>query len=206
MKQKHFIDSHKGVTGVVILLLILLYRQQENPTAWVYLALHGMYGVLWVSKSRIFPDQTWEQPTNLGMGLFVWCVLTLYWVAPWLIVTRGVHVPGWYLTLCIALYIGGIFLHFTADMQKYVALRLNPGHLIQDGLFTHIRNPNYLGELSIYLSFSLLARHWLPLVILLGMVAGVWLPRMLTKDRSLSRYPDFAAYYARSKLLIPFIF
>lgn len=206
MKKKHFIDSHKGVTGLVILLLIVLYRQQENPTAWIYLALHGMYGVLWVSKSRVFPDRAWEEPIGLGMGVLSWGVLTLYWVAPWLIITRGTQAPGWYLMLCIALYIGGAFLHFTADMQKYVALRLKPGHLIQDGLFAHIRNPNYLGELFIYLSFSLLAMHWLPFVILLAMVGGVWLPLMLKKDRSLARYPEFAAYQAHSKLLIPWLF
>lgn len=206
LKQKHFIDSHKGVTGLVILLLIVLYRQQENPTACVYLALHGTYGVLWVLKSRIFPDRAWEQPIPLWMGLLNWGGLTLYWVAPWLIITRGTQAPGWYLMLCIILYAVGIFLHFTADMQKHVALRLKSGHLIQDGLFTRIRNPNYLGELFIYLSFSLLAMHWLPLVILLALVGGVWLPLMLKKDRSLSRYPEFAAYRARTKLFIPFLF
>ncbi|RMG87786.1 MAG: steroid 5-alpha reductase, partial [Chloroflexi bacterium] len=50
MKQKHFIDSHKGVTPIVILLLIAIFNQWENPTAWVYWGLHGSYGVLWVLK------------------------------------------------------------------------------------------------------------------------------------------------------------
>ena len=40
-------------------------------------------------------------------------------------------------------------------MQKYVSLKLNPGHLITDGMFSKIRNTNYLGELFIYLGRDL---------------------------------------------------
>jgi protein-S-isoprenylcysteine O-methyltransferase Ste14 len=62
-----------------------------------------------------------------------------------------------------------------------------------------------LGELLIYLSFALLAMHWLPLVILAAFVAVVWVPNMRRKDHSLARYPDYAAYRARSKWLIPWV-
>ncbi|MCU0504039.1 MAG: hypothetical protein MUC51_20165 [Anaerolineae bacterium] len=36
--------------------MIAVYDQWDNPTAWVYLALHGVYRLLWVLKSRIFPN------------------------------------------------------------------------------------------------------------------------------------------------------
>ena len=39
MRQKHFIDSHKAVTGLFVLLLMASYDQWHNPTAWIYLAL-----------------------------------------------------------------------------------------------------------------------------------------------------------------------
>ena len=55
MRQKHFIDSNKAATAFLVLFLIAIYRQWQNPTAWVYLALHGTYGFLWVLKSKIFP-------------------------------------------------------------------------------------------------------------------------------------------------------
>ena len=61
MKQKHFIDIHKGATAPVVFFLILYFHQWENTTAWVYLALHGSYGFMWVLKSKIFPDKTWEE-------------------------------------------------------------------------------------------------------------------------------------------------
>jgi len=60
MKQKHFINSHKGATAPAVFLLIWYFGQWENTTALIYLALHGSYGIMWVLKSAIFPDKTWE--------------------------------------------------------------------------------------------------------------------------------------------------
>jgi len=206
MKQKYFIDSQKAVTAFFVLGLIAFYNQWQNPTAWVYLALHGSYGFLWVIKSRLFPDKSWDQKTSLAYGLATWGGLCLYWVAPWLLMSRHIQAPGWYLALCVSLYAFGIFTHFSADMQKYVSLQLKPQSLITDKFFARLRNPNYFGELLIYAGFGLLAMSWLPIGILLVWVLFVWLPRMRQKDKSLSRYAEFADYKARSKLFVPFIY
>ncbi len=202
MKQKHFIDTHKGATPLAVLALMAWYGQWDSPTAWVYLALHGTYGLLWVLKSRIFPDRSWEKATGLPYGLVIWAGLTLYWIAPWLITSRGVQAPAWQLGGCVALWGAGVFLHFGADLHKHVALALRPG-LLTTGLWARCRNPNYLGELCIYLAFALLARHWLPLAALAVFVGAVWVPNMLRKDRSLARYDEFAEYKRRSGLLFP---
>ena len=84
---------------------------------------------------------------------------------------------------------------------------LKPG-LFFDGLWARSRNPNYFGELLIYLSFVLMPfvdvqgrigwERWLPIVALLAFVSLVWVPNMKRKNRSLSRYPEFADYKARS--------
>ena len=60
MKQKHFIDTQKGATAPTVLLLIWYFSQWGSTTAWIYLAIHGSYGIMWVLKSAIFPDKTWE--------------------------------------------------------------------------------------------------------------------------------------------------
>ena len=205
MKQKYFIDTNKAVTGLIVFVMIALYNQWGNTTAWVYLAVHATYGFLWVLKSHIFPDKQWEQRTSLAYGLVIWLGLSLYWVAPWIITSQGVQDAPWYLAICISIYTLGVFLHFTSDMQKYTSLKLNPGHLITSGLMARTRNINYFGELLIYGSFVLLARHWLPAAILMAWVLFIWVPNMLKKDRSLSRYPDFKAYKERTKLFIPFL-
>lgn len=203
MTQKTFIDSHKGVTGLFVLLLIAIFGQWHNPTAWVYLGLHGTYGILWVLKSRHFGDRSWERPCGWAYGLLIWAGLTLYWIAPWLITSRATMDPAWFLGLCVAVYGFGVFFHFASDMQKHASLQWRPGVLLTEGLWARCRNPNYFGELLIYLSFALLSLHWLPFVVLAAFVLGYWVPNMIRKDRSLARYPAFEAYKRRSKLFIP---
>ena len=206
MKLKFFIDTNKASTFLIIIALIAIYDQWSNTTAWVYLAMHGTYGFLWLVKSRVFPDKRWEQTTSLWFGLLSWVGLSLYWIAPWIIVSRGVEVPNWFLTVCISMYALGVFLHFSSDMQKYVSLKLRPNQLIADGLWGKVRNPNYLGELLIYSGFALLSIHWMPIGILMLWVLVIWMPYMRRKDRSLSRYPGFEEYKSRTKLIIPYIF
>jgi protein-S-isoprenylcysteine O-methyltransferase Ste14 len=206
VKQKHFIDIHKGFTGLFVLFLIAYYQRWNSTTAWIYLALHGTYGMLWVLKSRIFPDRQWEQNTGIGYGLIIWGSLSLYWAAPWLLMARGIEAPAWYLALCVSIFSFGVFFHFAADMQKTTALTMQPHTLITDRLFARSRNMNYFGELLIYTGFGLLAMHWLPILILLAWVLFLWLPNMRKKDRSLSRYENFESYREQSKLFIPYIY
>ena len=205
MKQKYFIDSHKGATFFIILALMAWYQRWGNPAAWIYLALHGAYGFLWVLKSRIFPDKQWEQPASLGYGLYIWAGMTLYWVAPWILMRNNTQAPAWLLGVSVFLYAFGVFIHFASDMQKYTHLRLNPGHLITDGFFALSYNINYFGELLIYLSFAILPMHWLPPLILLAIIIFGWMPYMRRKERSLARYPEFESYRRRVKRFIPFV-
>lgn len=207
LKQKHFIDIHKGVTFLAILAMMAYFNQWQNNTAWIYLALHGTYGILWVLKSRIFPDKNWERETTLWWGIFVaWAGLTLYWLPAFLLTWRAAQAPGWLLALAVSMNIFGVFLHFSTDMQKYTHLQLQPGTLISDGLLARVRNLNYFGELLIYASFALLAMTWIACLPLLVFVLAYWIPSMLRKDRSLARYPGFEAYKQESKLFIPFLF
>lgn len=205
MKQKYFIDSHKAVTLLFILALMAWFRRWDSPTAWLYLALHGSYGLLWTLKSQVFPDQQWEQKCSLAYGLYIWGGLSLYWLAPLIIVAQNVQAPAWLMGVSVSLYSFGIFFHYAADMQKHIELKYNPDQLITDGLMAHTRNLNYFGELLIYLGFSLLALHWIPLAVIALYLAVIWLPNMRKKDKSLSRYPQFAEYKKKSKLFLPFV-
>ena len=205
MKQKHFIDIHKGATAPMVFILIWYFHQWENTTAWIYLALHGSYGIMWVLKSMIFPDKTWEAKCSIWYGLYIWGGLTLYWISPFIIMSTPVYNSPMYLGLMVAIFAMGIFFHYAADMQKHAYLKLKPGELITDGLMSRCRNTNYFGELLIYLSFALLSRHWIPIVVLVSFMIIIWIPNMRRKDKSLSRYPEYAEYKKRSSLMIPFI-
>ena len=205
MKQKHFIDIHKGATAPVVLGLIIYFNQWENTTAWVYLALHGSYGIMWVLKSKIFPDTTWEAACSIWYGLYIWGGLTLYWISPWIIMSAGLQNTPIYIGICIAVFAMGVFFHYAADMQKHAHMKLQPGNLITDGMMYRCRNTNYFGELLIYLSFALLSKHWIPIAILVAFMMIIWFPNMRRKDKSLSRYPEYEEYKKRTSLLLPFI-
>ena len=208
MKQKYFIDIHKGVTFLYILALIFIFNNDSNvnnTNIYIYLALHGTYGILWILKSYFFPDRQWELKCSLWYGLLIWLCLSLYWIAPYIIISENIQSPNWYIAMCISIYILGIFFHFTSDMQKYIQLKYNPGYLITDGMFSRIRNINYLGELLIYLGFSLLAMHWIPIAALFSFIVIIWIPNMIKKDKSLSRYEQFNDYKNKSNSFFPFI-
>ena len=212
LKEKHFIDIHKGITGIFMLLLMYIYGTWDSVTSWVYLAIHGTYGILWIAKSILFPDATWERETPIWYGLYIWFALTLYWASGWIInsgyFNDGIpqNAPMWIIGLSISMFGIGVFLHFSSDMYKHTMLSQRPEKLIDSGIMSSCRNINYFGELIIYLSFAILSMHWLPFIVLALMIGIVWAPNMIKKDRSLSRYPDFDKYKKKSKLFIPYVY
>jgi hypothetical protein len=60
---------------------------------------------------------------------------------------------------------------------------------------------NYLGEIFVYVSYAIMAMHWIPFVVLGAWVFGFFVRNMLGKDKSLSRHPGFADYKRRTGLL-----
>ncbi|HEY9605405.1 MAG TPA: DUF1295 domain-containing protein [Allocoleopsis sp.] len=201
MKANHVINLHKGLTFLVVLGLMFAY-QNFTLGPWVYLSLHGTYGFLWLLKDRLYPDKKWQQELTPLQGIFAFMLANLYWVAPFILISSGTVPSLPLVAAAISLNILGIFLHYVSDAQKYYTLKYHQG-LITEGLFARCRNTNYLGEFLTYGSLAMLAQHWLPFLILFGFVAGIFVPNMLKKDQSLSRYPEFADYKERSGLLLP---
>ncbi|MEY3866706.1 MAG: hypothetical protein RLZZ338_597 [Cyanobacteriota bacterium] len=204
MKVKQVVNLHKGSTFFVVLGLMFAY-QNFTLGPWVYLALHGTYGFLWLLKDRLYPDKQWEEEISLGMGVFGFMVVNLYWIAPFLLISSGVVPPLPLVAVAIGLNIFGVFLHYVSDAQKYYTLKYHSG-LITEGLFARCRNTNYLGEILIYSAFALLTEHWLPWLILAGFIGLLFFPNMQKKEKSLSRYPEFAEYKSQSGLLFPRLF
>lgn len=198
------INFQKGGTALFVLLLMALY-DNYSPAAWVYLALHGTYGLCWLLKHLAFPDKAWDVPVTLGGALMSFAlVLGPYWVAPFLLVSRLTSFePSWpWLALCIALHTLGVAIMMAADAQKFYTLKHRPG-LITEGMFKHVRHPNYLGEMMIYASYALLVGHWLPWLVLAWVWLALFVVNIHFKEISLSRYPEWPAYKARTGLLLP---
>ena len=202
LKAAWVINLQKGGT-LPFVLALMWHFDCWTPTAWTYAALHGSYGLCWLLKDRVFPDPNWEKKITFAGALNMWAaVLGLYWVAPVLIVTRRIEAPVWLLFLATLIYALGAVVMMASDAQKFFTLKAKKG-LITTGFFARVRHPNYLGEMMIYGSFALLAMHWFPWAVLAWVWLGVFVPNMLRKEVSMSRYPEWQAYKARSGMLLP---
>jgi len=204
MKLKYAINLHKGSTAFFVVGL-MFYYQNFSMGPWVYLALHGSYGFLWLLKDRMFPDKQWDQIVSVPYGIFVFLVLGLYWIAPWLLISQRIEPSAAIIATAVSLNMFGVMLHYGSDAQKYFTLKYKPG-LITEGFFAHCRNMNYLGELMIYCGFALLTTSWIGFIGITVFFIGAFLPNMIKKDKSLSRYAEFANYKKQSGIFFPRIF
>ncbi len=214
-KLSWIINFQKFGTFVFLGLLMWFYLGKTpaagSSAAWIFLAMHGTYGFVWLLKDLAFPDPGWQQRATVlgGVNAFL-MVLGPYWVFGWLIIsgTADVHYPlpdnAWF-ALCISLCMMGCALMIAADAQKFFTLRLQR-NLITDGVHRYVRHPNYLGEMMIYFALALMVWHWVPFLILAYVWLGIFYPNILCKEESMSRYPDWADYTKRSWLLIPGVF
>ena len=205
-KMRQSINAHKAAT-IVYLLSLMKYFDNFTIGPLVYLSLHGSYVISWFYKEVAFPDATWEEEISAQKSVILFMVLGPfgYWISPYILISSH-HVPSNFtIAVCVSMQCTGVFLHFCADCQKYFTLKYRPG-LITDGLFAKTRNCNYLGEILIYLSFGLLAEHWLPILIVFLFSTLLYYPGMKRKENSLSRYPGFKNYQAKSGMLLPKLF
>ena len=182
----------------------------HSMAAWIYLAMHGSYGLVWMLKDMAFPDPGWQNRTTL-LGAFnaFASLLGLYWVFGWLLIS-GVSQPRYplpdpmWFALCISICMLGCALMIAADAQKFFTLRVQRG-LITDGVHRYVRHPNYAGEMMIYASLAMMVWHWFPVLVLAWVWLGIFTPNMLLKEASMSRYPQWADYKKRSWWVIPFV-
>lgn len=201
MKLKYIVNLHKGATAFIVFGM-MWYFQNYTTGSWIYLGLHGTYGFLWLLKDKIFPDKQWEKKVSIGYALFAFCALLLYWIAPYLLISSKTQPTGPIAAASIFLVVSGTMIHFASDAQKFFVLKVKPG-LITDGFFERSRNTNYFGELLIYCGFALASCHWAGWIGIGAFFLIEFIPNMIRKDDSLSRYPDFNDYKKRSGFFIP---
>ena len=203
------INFQKAGTFVFYGLLLAWYGNTATAV-WVYVAMQGAYGIAWIVKDLAFPDPSWQQRVTIGGGFVTFLtVLGPYWLFGWLLIS-GTSQPQYplpeyaWLCLCASLCIVGCTIMIASDAQKFYTLRLRRG-LITDGMHRWVRHPNYLGEMMIYASFALMVWHWIPVVVLAWVWLGLFAVNMAVKEASLSRYPEWAEYRARTWWVLPFV-
>ena len=201
LKMAWVIDFHKVVT-LFIIAGMMLYLENFTTAAWVYLGLHGIYGYCWLVKDFGFRDSSFNARVTWGGAFMTYLLLVgWYWLFPWFFLTRSTAPSNALLFTAIALHTWGITWMIAADCQKHFTLKYHRG-LMTEGMFRYTRNPNFFGEILIYFSYALLADHWLTWIVF-GYAVLYFYTRMLVKDGSISRYPEWERYAANSSRLIP---
>lgn len=203
LQIRHFVNAQKGGTGLYVFVLMWVYKNY-NPGCWVYLGLHGTYGMVWLLKDLVFPDRNFQKGVNFLNSIATISLLLLYWIPAWLLVTGfGLQNPSpSRVALCILLNSMGTALMIAADSQKYWTLKFKQG-LITDGVFKYTRSPNFLGEIMIYLSFAVCVGIWevyLAFIAIWVVVLGTFIAM---KEQSNSKKKGWSLYEQRTFILLP---
>lgn len=126
-------------------------------------------------------------------------------------VTRPGGDLGWLTAIACVVGLAAVALELVADTQMHRFTRdRRPGEVMDRGLWSWSRHPNYFGEFSFWLSLALFGvatspadAWWLGLgaVAMLGMFLGSSIPMM--EQRSLQRRPEYQDVIARVSRFVP---
>ena len=198
------INLHKLLCAPVC-LLCCLYHDNWTLVPSLYAAMHGTYSVCWLLHSVMFPPKNFEIALPAAQYAQTFVFVGLYWLTPYYSAKTGVDGAISVAQICAAvcIYVLGMFVHYVADAHKYYALKYRGKGLITDGLFYYSRNPNYVGEVMIYVGFALLQTHWAPWCVNAFFWSTLFVMNAKNKDKSLSRYEGWEEYKQRSGMFVP---
>ena len=117
MPMRYFVNLHKG--GMPFLVYgLMLYFDNFSLGCWLYLALHGSYGLFWLLKDFTFPDSSWERKvkfTPFFISYFI--VLQFYCYGAYLMTSRDApqDPSPERVCLCVMMYCFGIVFMMGAD-------------------------------------------------------------------------------------------
>jgi hypothetical protein len=79
--MRYGINLFKGATFMWVLFL-MWYFNNYSTGMYLYLFLHGSYGIFWLLKDIFCPDVVFKQLASIGSYFLLTLLLVLYWVMP----------------------------------------------------------------------------------------------------------------------------
>ncbi len=198
----YIINIQKAGT-IIIMYILMLYYQNFSRGAWLYLSLHGTYGIIWILKDIIFPDKTFQVKVSIIGCSCVSIVLLLYWVIGFLMMNGyGDQNPSSRkMFSCFFIFTIGLFLMVCTDLQKFITLKYKKG-LITEYFLAINRNTNYFGEVLIYLSFAMCTNRIVCYLILIAIWLSIFVNRIILKEYSLRKKDGYQKYKTQSYIFL----
>lgn len=127
-KLRHVVNLFKGATSFYVILLMFLFNNYSLGM-YLYLALHGSYGIVWLLKDGFFPDKTFDNKCTFGSIAAVSFLLLMYWMMP-LFIASGIALQtpsNIRICVAVAIYGLGVCLMIGSDAQKTFTLKYKKG-------------------------------------------------------------------------------
>lgn len=211
-----YISFVAGFNTMALVTVIYAWYGMMNLRSIVVLALVGIYllRMNWV-LTRWTSDTTLDKldKTSMGHRILIPIVLTntVGWAycLPFFFATRDGSPVGLRDALAILIYLIGTIFHFGGDYQKrrFKARPDSEGKLLDTGLWSLCRHPNYFGDFLIYVSFAVISGQawgWIAPLLNLLQYASDAIPKN-EKWASKKYGPAWKEYKAKTRVFVPFI-
>lgn len=196
---------------VILLAVVVLAWAVRLTGNWAY-GFPGLHHEDWRYPMLREKSGRWEMATDLlAIHVFPTLQVFLACLPIYVAVTRTGHAVGWLDLVAFVVGLSAVTIELVADLQLHRFVRVRtPGQVMDRGLWSWSRHPNYFGEISFWLSVALFGvatapgDAWWLLAGVLAMTAmflGASIPMM--EKRSLERRPAYQQVIDRVPRLVP---
>ena len=214
------------------LLAIAWWAKSDVPIddvrAWLVLTVIGVWAVRltgnWIYTFPNLNHEDWRYPLlrekagrwEFAVDLMAIHVIPTFQVFAgmlpvYVVLTYGDRAVGWLDAVALLVGLGAVVIEFVADVQMHrFAATKQPGQVMDRGVWSWSRHPNYFGEISFWLALALFglaaapATWWwifIGTLLMIAMFLGASIPMM--EQRSLERRPSYQAVIDRVPRLVP---
>ncbi len=203
-----FLSDESGLRGIIVGLLVsiwglrlawhIYFRNKGKTEDYRYLAWRKEWGKWFYFRSYF--------QVYILQGLFLFLI-----ILPVLIINKNIgHAIGILGVVGILIWLVGFLFESIGDAQlsRFIKNPENKGKLMQSGLWSYTRHPNYFGEVlgwwGIWLISLSVPYGWLSIIgpititFLILKVSGIPL-----LEKKMEENPDFAEYKKRVSVFIP---
>jgi protein-S-isoprenylcysteine O-methyltransferase len=188
-----------------------------NPKMLIIIAFSYLYGFFELFMN--LNNKNKSKVTRSGDKGSIWLLyslITLGYALSFAIgATKIGRMPNWNIFFAIGavLVVLGLAIRILSIMTlrqyfTYSVAKVEGHQLIESGLYKNIRHPGYLGQLMIFLGFSISLSNWLSIILMMIPIAIGYIYRIKVEERFMAEQLGeiYLNYQKRTKRIIPLIY